>query len=68
MISRLPAGSRANAELLRLAELIFVDAKHDGAQEREFLRRFDEIGSAKGPVVVFDDIRVYGGCWGFGRG
>lgn len=60
-----PAGWRANAELLRSAELIFVDAKHDGAQEREFLRGFDEVGLEKAPLVVFDDIRVWGmlGFW-----
>jgi predicted O-methyltransferase YrrM len=60
-----PVGWRANAELLRSAELIFVDAKHDGAQEREFLRGFDEIGLAGAPVVVFDDIRVWSmvGFW-----
>lgn len=60
-----PAGWRANAELLRSADLIFVDAKHDGAQEREFLRGFDEVGLAGGPIVVFDDIRVWGmvGFW-----
>lgn len=60
-----PAGWRANAELLRAAEMIFVDAKHDGLQEREFLRGFDEVGLAGAPVVVFDDIRVWGmvGFW-----
>jgi predicted O-methyltransferase YrrM len=60
-----PAGWGVNAELLRSAELIFVDAKHDGAQERDFLRGFEEIGLASGPLVVFDDIRVWGmlGFW-----
>jgi len=55
-----PAGWRANADVLRRAELIFVDAKHDGAQEREFLRGFDEVGLANARIVVFDDIRVWG--------
>jgi predicted O-methyltransferase YrrM len=54
-----PSGWRANAELLRRAELIFVDAKHDGAQEREFLRGFEEVGLANAPIVVFDDIRMW---------
>jgi predicted O-methyltransferase YrrM len=60
-----PAGWRASADLLRRADLIFVDAKHDGAQERRFLRGFDEVGLANGPIVVFDDIRVWGmlGFW-----
>jgi predicted O-methyltransferase YrrM len=53
------AGWRANAELLRRAELIFVDAKHDGAQEREVVRGFDDVGLAGAPIVVFDDIRVW---------
>jgi predicted O-methyltransferase YrrM len=54
-----PAGRRANAELLQRAELIFVDAKHDGTQERAFVRGFEEVGLAKGPIVLFDDIRVW---------
>lgn len=60
-----PAGWRANAELLRAAELIFVDAKHDGAQERRFLQGFEEVGLDNAPIVVFDDIRVWGmvGFW-----
>jgi predicted O-methyltransferase YrrM len=55
-----PAGWRANAEVLRRTELIFVDAKHDGAQEREFLRGFDDVGLVNAPIVVFDDIHVWG--------
>jgi predicted O-methyltransferase YrrM len=61
----IPSGWSAHAELLRSAELIFVDAKHDGAQERDFLQGFDEVGLDKAPLVVFDDIRVWGmlGFW-----
>lgn len=55
-----PPGWQANAELLRGADLIFVDAKHDGAQERDFVRGFEEVGLDSAPVVVFDDIRVWG--------
>jgi predicted O-methyltransferase YrrM len=55
-----PAGWTANADLLRKADLIFVDAKHDGAQERGFVRGFEEVGLANAPIVVFDDIRVWG--------
>jgi predicted O-methyltransferase YrrM len=60
-----PVGWRANAELLRHADLIFVDAKHDGEQERRFLQGFDEVGLANAPIVIFDDIRVWGmvGFW-----
>jgi predicted O-methyltransferase YrrM len=55
-----PAGWRQNADLLRRADFIFVDARHDGAQERDFLRGFDEVGLAGGPIVMFDDIRLWG--------
>jgi predicted O-methyltransferase YrrM len=55
-----PPGWRANAEVLRRAELIFVDAKHDGAQEHEFLRGFDNVGLVNAPIMVFDDIRIWG--------
>jgi predicted O-methyltransferase YrrM len=54
-----PAGWQANAELLRSAEFIFLDALHDGAQERNFLRGFDEVGLAAGPIVMLDDIRLW---------
>jgi predicted O-methyltransferase YrrM len=54
------AGWRKNADLLRGAEFILVDARHDGAQERGFLRGFDEIGLAAQPIVMFDDIRLWG--------
>lgn len=54
-----PAGWQKNAELLRSAEFIFVDAKHDGVQERNFLRGFDEVGLDSGPIVMFDDIRLW---------
>lgn len=52
-------GLTANADVLREAELIFVDAKHDGAQEERFVSGFEEVGLAAGPVVVFDDIRLW---------
>jgi predicted O-methyltransferase YrrM len=54
-----PTGWRANAELLQRAEFILVDALHDGTQERNFLRGFDEVGLASGPIVMFDDIRLW---------
>jgi predicted O-methyltransferase YrrM len=54
-----PAGWRANADLLRRVEFIFLDAQHDGEQERNFLRGFDEVGLASGPIVMFDDIRLW---------
>lgn len=48
-----------HAPMLRDAELVFVDAAKDGHQERIFLKRFEEIGFRHGPIVVFDDVRVY---------
>lgn len=54
-----PAGWQANAELLHSAEFIFLDALHDGIQERNFLRGFDEVGLAAGPIVMLDDIRLW---------
>jgi predicted O-methyltransferase YrrM len=54
-----PAGWEANADVLRRADFIFVDAKHDGHQERDFLRGFDQLGLAHRPIVMFDDIRVW---------
>jgi len=55
-----PAGWQANAELLRSADFILVDAAHTGVQERGFVRGFEEIGLANGPIVMFDDIRLWG--------
>jgi predicted O-methyltransferase YrrM len=54
-----PVGWRANAELLRSAEFIFLDALHDGTQERNFLRGFEEVGLAAGPILMLDDIRLW---------
>lgn len=48
-----------HAPSLRDAELVFVDAAKDGHQERIFLKRFEEVGFRHGPIVVFDDVRVY---------
>jgi predicted O-methyltransferase YrrM len=54
------SGWSGNADLLQRAEFIFVDARHDGVQERDFLRGFDEVGLAGAPIVMFDDIRLWG--------
>jgi predicted O-methyltransferase YrrM len=51
-------GFEEHQQLLRDADLIFVDAAKDRWQERVFLRRFEEIGFTRGPLAVFDDIRV----------
>jgi len=54
-----PAGWRAHADLLEHAEFIFLDAQHNGEQERNFLRGFEEVGLASAPIVMFDDIRLW---------
>jgi predicted O-methyltransferase YrrM len=53
------AGFAEHRELLRDADLIFVDAAKDGHQERVFLQRFEDVGFTNMPLIVFDDIRVY---------
>ncbi|HXB14345.1 MAG TPA: class I SAM-dependent methyltransferase [Solirubrobacteraceae bacterium] len=53
------AGLSANAQRLREADFIFVDALHDGEQERRFVRGFDQVGLERGPIVMFDDIRLW---------
>jgi len=55
----LPEGWRRHAQTLRDADFLFIDAKHNGTQERAFLRAFEEIGFARDPVVAFDDIRLW---------
>jgi predicted O-methyltransferase YrrM len=61
----MPPGLNANEQLLRDADFIFVDALHDGEQERRFVRGFEQVGLARGPIVMFDDIRLWGmlGFW-----
>jgi predicted O-methyltransferase YrrM len=54
-----PAGLKANEQVLRDADFIFVDALHDGEQERRFVRGFEQVGLARGPIVMFDDIRLW---------
>lgn len=53
-----PEGWARHAEVVQAADLIFVDAAHDGDQERRFLNLF-ETGLERGPIVVFDDIRLW---------
>jgi predicted O-methyltransferase YrrM len=53
------------ADFIRSADLLFVDAAKDGALERRILANFEAIGLKDGVVVVFDDIRVWNmlGIW-----
>jgi len=43
--------------LLRRADLIFVDASKDGITEKIFCDMFDKIGLSNNAIVIFDDIR-----------
>lgn len=45
-------------DLLRAADLIFVDAAKDGAMEVQLLRNFTKLGLKEGAWLLFDDIRM----------
>jgi len=47
----------SQAEIIRKADLIFVDAAKDGVMESVFIDLFDNISFDKNPIVIFDDIR-----------
>ena len=47
------------ADLLRQADLLFVDADKDGVAEQRFIDNFRMVGLREGTIVVFDDIRVW---------
>jgi predicted O-methyltransferase YrrM len=53
------AATQRYADLLRTADIIFIDAKHDGIQEQQFLDNFESIPFAQPPLLVFDDIRQW---------
>ena len=55
----LAAEARRHADLLRAADLIFIDAAKDGTLEDRLLRRLAEIGLADGTLLLFDDIKVW---------
>ena len=52
-------GAMRHRDLLAAADLIFVDAAKDGSMEARFVRILDSIELARGPIVVFDDIRLW---------
>jgi predicted O-methyltransferase YrrM len=54
-----PAGAEHHRELLRSADIIFIDAKHDGVQEQQFIDNFETIEFENPPLLVFDDIRQW---------
>lgn len=53
-----PAVCAEYAELLRAADLIFIDAAKDGALERRILQNFSAVCFRNNPILVFDDIRL----------
>jgi predicted O-methyltransferase YrrM len=54
-----PTVMRQHASLFQSADLIFVDGPKDGRFERILLERFEDIQLPAGPLVVFDDIRLW---------
>jgi len=52
-------GLMHHIEIVRAAELIFVDAAKDGVTEVRFLELLAEVSFANRAVIVFDDIRLY---------
>jgi len=53
------AGLMRHIDIVRAAQLIFVDAAKDGAMEERFLELLTEVPFASRAVVIFDDIRLY---------
>jgi len=47
------------ADLLRAADLIFIDALKDGVLERRILQNFSAVCFRNKPILVFDDIRLW---------
>ncbi|MDE3045407.1 MAG: methyltransferase [Verrucomicrobiota bacterium] len=46
-------------DVLKKAELLFIDATHDGHLERTLLDHLKTVPFEKPPLVLFDDIRVW---------
>lgn len=51
--------AREHADILRRADIIFIDAAKDGQLEQLFLDNFKSIGLRPGTLLVFDDIRLW---------
>ncbi len=52
-------GVLKHIDLLKNADLIFVDAAKDGAQEQRFIDNFRTIQFNRPPFIIFDDIRLW---------
>lgn len=48
-----------HVDILSQADLIFIDATHDGILEEKLMSYFEEIPFNKPPYLIFDDIRVW---------
>lgn len=48
-----------HGDLIRNADLVFIDAPKDGVFERSFLSNLAAIGLRQGALLVFDDIRLW---------
>lgn len=46
-------------EHLQCADLIFIDATHDGLLEKQLLENFKQVLFQTNPYILFDDIRVW---------
>lgn len=59
------AEAERHAELLRSADLVFIDGPKDGVMERRLLKNFGDVGLKDGALLVFDDIRLWNmlGIW-----
>ncbi|MDQ4041371.1 MAG: class I SAM-dependent methyltransferase, partial [Actinomycetota bacterium] len=53
-----PAVAAEHVDVLKSADLVFVDAAKDGQQERVFLDLLARTAE-RGPIAVFDDIRQW---------
>ena len=50
---------KENIPHLEDAELIFIDAVHDGVFEERLLQQFKKVSFTTSPYILFDDIRVW---------
>lgn len=54
-----PANCRVHTQLLQSADIIFIDGPKDGVFEPRLLENLSLIGLPRGPLLIFDDIRIW---------
>jgi len=54
-----PSVAEAYRDLLKEADLIFIDATHDGDLEKKIMQNLERIFLQKKVYILFDDIRVW---------